>query len=287
MNRCLQFSLVLILIVISSNSLLAQNPVPNPGFESWTGNTPDSWLVNNPPIGPQTVTPSNDAHSGALSARLEVVETSGFAFPPLLSAGLSGGGFAVSQRHAALSGYYKFSPQTDDILYISVQMFEGSNLIGVGLAEINSAASNWTQFTAPITYSGAGTPDLCIIIMQVTINLSIGGVAWVDDLAFGGTTTIEPDDNSLIPAEFELKQNFPNPFNPSTTIKFDIPQQSDVRLEMFDALGQKVATLISDNLPAGSYSYTWSRPAGMASGVYVYRLQTADFVATRKMILMQ
>jgi hypothetical protein len=287
MNKCLLVLLATVIFIFPPNSLWAQNPIPNPGFENWTGNTPDGWLPNNPPIGPQPVTPSGDAHSGTQSARLEVVEASGFAFPPLLSAGLGGGGFAVSQRHTTLSGYYKFSPQPDDVFTVVVQMNQGATVIGSGLTTINTASPNWSQFSVPITYNGSGTPDLCIILIQVTINQSIGGVAYVDDLQFGGVTSIETDDNELIPSEFELQQNYPNPFNPSTTIKFNIPHQSDVRLELFDVVGQKVATLISDNLFAGSYSYTWSRPAGLASGVYVYRLQTSDFVATRKMILTQ
>ncbi len=90
-----------------------------------------------------------------------------------------------------------------------------------------------------------------------------------------------------IPTEFALKQNYPNPFNPSTTIDFDIPKTSEVILEIFNILGEEVATLVSDRLTAGSYSYEWSRPAGMASGVYLYRLEAGEFVETRKMILMR
>jgi hypothetical protein len=102
-----------------------------------------------------------------------------------------------------------------------------------------------------------------------------------------------------------LSQNYPNPFNPSTTIEFDLPKTSNVKLKIYNILGEEVATLVSGRLTAGSYSYEWSRPAGMASGVYMYRLETGDpsqgapngqgptgqagqsFVETRKMVLMR
>jgi hypothetical protein len=69
-----------------------------------------------------------------------------------------------------------------------------------------------------------------------------------------------------------LLQNYPNPFNPTTTIKFDIPKTSYVSLKIYNILGEEVAKLVSETLTTGSYTYQWSRPAGMASGVYLYRL---------------
>jgi hypothetical protein len=95
--------------------------------------------------------------------------------------------------------------------------------------------------------------------------------------------------------EFSLSQNYPNPFNPITTIAFDLPKSSKVTLKVFNILGEEVATLVSDRLTAGSYSYEWSRPAGIASGVYLYRLQAGDpsqsagqsYVETRKMVLIR
>jgi len=91
---------------------------------------------------------------------------------------------------------------------------------------------------------------------------------------------------SLIPENVWLGQNYPNPFNPSTTIKFNLSKSSDLVLKVFNLLGQEVATLVSGQLVAGSYQYKWGA-SGMASGVYVYRLETDGFVQTRKMILMR
>ncbi|MDX2127828.1 MAG: T9SS type A sorting domain-containing protein [Chloroherpetonaceae bacterium] len=85
---------------------------------------------------------------------------------------------------------------------------------------------------------------------------------------------------------FELSQNYPNPFNPSTSIKFSVPAASDVRLEVFNILGQKVATLVNTRLNAGTYTQNFNA-INMSSGVYFYRLQAGSFNKTMKMTLVK
>ena len=88
------------------------------------------------------------------------------------------------------------------------------------------------------------------------------------------------------PAEFALQQNYPNPANPSTTIEFDLPKSSQVTLKIYNILGEEVAILVSGQLAAGSYTYEWDG-SNVASGVYLYRLETEGYIETRKMILMR
>ncbi len=88
------------------------------------------------------------------------------------------------------------------------------------------------------------------------------------------------------PVHFYLNQNYPNPFNPSTTIGYGLTRNGQVRLEVFNLLGQKVATLVNAQQNAGTYRVTWN-PADLASGVYLYRLQTEGFVQTKKLILVR
>lgn len=97
-------------------------------------------------------------------------------------------------------------------------------------------------------------------------------------------TTEEIEAN--IPDEFYLNQNYPNPFNPSTKIPFGLNQESEIRLEIFDILGRKVQTLISDKYPAGSHTISF-RANNLASGVYLYRIITKNNVSTKKMILIK
>jgi S-formylglutathione hydrolase FrmB len=88
------------------------------------------------------------------------------------------------------------------------------------------------------------------------------------------------------PTGFVLYQNYPNPFNPATTISFSLPRKSFVSLKVFDALGREVAILLADELSAGTYSRQWNA-AGLASGVYFYRLQAGDFLSTKKILLIK
>jgi hypothetical protein len=93
----------------------------------------------------------------------------------------------------------------------------------------------------------------------------------------------------VLPVDFELFQNYPNPFNPTTTIAFQLPLKSHVEIDVFNVLGQLVATLVSAEYPAGSHSVVWdgTDAAGdeVASGVYMYRLTAGDVVFSRKMVL--
>ena len=98
-------------------------------------------------------------------------------------------------------------------------------------------------------------------------------------------------DEPIIPTEFALNGNYPNPFNPTTTIQFDLPEASSVRLEVYDMMGRRVATLVNGELGAGSYESIWDarNDAGIqvASGVYVYLLQAGSFKAVKQMVLMK
>ena len=88
------------------------------------------------------------------------------------------------------------------------------------------------------------------------------------------------------PNRFQLQQNYPNPFNPSTNIKYDIPEATNVTLTVYNMLGQRVATLVSDFKAAGSYEVNFDASA-LASGSYMYRLEAGDRVSTQKMMLIK
>lgn len=93
-----------------------------------------------------------------------------------------------------------------------------------------------------------------------------------------------PTRDGSTPAFSELHQNFPNPFNPTTTIAFELPEQIFVTVTVFNVLGEEIETLVAEQLDAGRYSVKWDA-SRIASGVYFYRLQSYRFVQTRKLIL--
>jgi len=92
--------------------------------------------------------------------------------------------------------------------------------------------------------------------------------------------------SSNVPEEYALFENFPNPFNPSTTIQFAIPEQSFVKLDIYNSLGERVTTLVAETLAAGIYSFNWNATY-LPSGVYIYSIQSKDFFESKKMILMK
>ena len=100
------------------------------------------------------------------------------------------------------------------------------------------------------------------------------------------TTGIKHNQTTFRPGTFQLEQNFPNPFNPSTIISFDIPFQAFVSISVYNLIGQKVETLVNENMAAGSYSKSWNATS-MPSGVYIYRLQAGTLLATKKLVLLK
>jgi hypothetical protein len=92
-----------------------------------------------------------------------------------------------------------------------------------------------------------------------------------------------------LPGQFALRENYPNPFNPSTTIRYDLAEAVDVGLVIYDVLGQKVRELVDMRQPGGSYAVAWDGRNGqgqqVANGVYFYEIKAGDFHSTRKMML--
>jgi hypothetical protein len=86
--------------------------------------------------------------------------------------------------------------------------------------------------------------------------------------------------------DFELLSNYPNPFNPSTTIKYSIPTSEFVSLKVYDVLGSEVATLVNEEKPTGNYKVNFNA-TNLSSGIYFYTLKVGNFTQTKKLILMK
>jgi len=111
----------------------------------------------------------------------------------------------------------------------------------------------------------------------------VSGFGNGSDLVYTSNEEVQMD----LPAKFNLSQNYPNPFNPSTNIRFDLPKASDVKLEVFNSIGAKVATLANERKSAGSYTVRFDA-SHLASGMYFYRLiASGNTIATQKMLLIK
>ena len=110
-----------------------------------------------------------------------------------------------------------------------------------------------------------------------------GGFGNGSDLVYTSNEQLPMD----VPAEFGLSQNYPNPFNPSTNIRYALPKASDVKVEVFNAIGAKVAVLVNDRKAAGSYTIRFDA-SHLASGMYFYRfLADGKVISTQKMLLIK
>ena len=99
------------------------------------------------------------------------------------------------------------------------------------------------------------------------------------------------NDNANVAERFMLHQNFPNPFNPLTTLRYDLPEDSFVKIRVFDMSGNEVKTLVNETKGAGFNSVQWNATNNqgepISAGVYLYSIEADDFIQTRKMILLK
>jgi hypothetical protein len=102
----------------------------------------------------------------------------------------------------------------------------------------------------------------------------------------GGATFVEEEQIDEVPKTYSLSNNFPNPFNPSTKIRYSVSRSTLVQIKVYDILGNEIETLVNEEKPAGIYELNWNAVA-LPSGVYFYRIIAGSFIQTRKMILLK
>ncbi|MCW9095100.1 MAG: T9SS type A sorting domain-containing protein [Ignavibacteriaceae bacterium] len=145
---------------------------------------------------------------------------------------------------------------------------------GTVVAFNNSTSSNPFTLSAP----SAG-------LYRVNAGYKNPSLRW-DSSMISITTVTNINENELNPTAFKLYDNYPNPFNPSTTLRYSIPEASFTTLKVYDELGKEVATLVNETKSAGTYEVEFSAK-DLASGIYYYTLQAGSFSKTNKMILMK
>ncbi|HTY57419.1 MAG TPA: T9SS type A sorting domain-containing protein [Bacteroidota bacterium] len=235
------------------------------------------------------VTKSTTAHTGSSAAQGGVVNVGAFNLScSLRTTDVAGVGFAISQRYAALHGYYRFSPLSGDSFFANFLAQKGTS--GVGSASyVNSAAQSvYKEFVANVLYPGSDIPDNGIISFSI-IGAGgfphVGSTFLVEDLSFGPATGVN-DRPDGTPKAFRLEQNYPNPFNPTTNIVYDVPEQSHVKMTVIDLLGREVAVVVDEVQPAGRYKAVFNASA-LTTGTYFYRLTAGTSVQTRKFLLLK
>ncbi len=272
--------------------VLAQAQIPNAGFETWTNGNPDGWKTTNNQLA-TVISQSSTAHGGSSAVLGQVKLVSTFPVPPELSAGVNGNGFPYASRPAALTGYYQLTSVSGDEILVSVGFAKAGNGMGAGSLIITSAASSYTQFSVPLIYVTGDNPDTAFIVISMTnsgATVHDGSSFLIDDLSFSATSAVTQPATTA-PLTFSLAQNFPNPFNPTTKIRYTVGATrgqesgtSAVRLAVYNVLGQEVAVLADGQQAPGSYEATFDG-SKLASGIYFYRLTAGTFSTMKAMVL--
>lgn len=172
------------------------------------------------------------------------------------------------------------------------------SLVHVGAAVSNDTGRTWSKHAqnpvlsdSPYQWDGSFVQLGSVLLRGDTLHMWYSGsrinttwYLWRIGHATSQLVTGIVDGDAKVPRRFSLSQNYPNPFNPTTTIRYALSSRSDVRLTVVNSLGQLVATLVQGEQEAGWYESVFDA-TGLASGVYLYRLQAGDLVQTRKLIL--
>lgn len=148
-----------------------------------------------------------------------------------------------------------------------------------------SLTDEWQEFSFTHTATENNETHGMRVGIELNTEENDGGTIYIDSVQ---VEKVDAVSNEAIeqPLAFELYQNYPNPFNPTTSITYTLPQSADVRLDVFNVLGQRVMTLVNERQTSGLKQVSFDA-SNLASGVYLYRIQTANFVKSRRMTLIK
>ena len=190
---------------------------------------------------------------------------------------------------------------TNDNFGVSVSLFDNDALIGAwgnadaglvtGSAYLFNRDNGWVQINKLLP-DGAAAGDGFGISVSINQQGMLVGAFGDDDegeaagaaYVFGTVLPTAIDDAAAVPDAYRLHANYPNPFNPSTEIRFDLPKAAHATLVIYDLMGREVTRLVDRPLPAGTHAVTW-QAEGLSSGTYIYRLTAGAYSQARSMVL--
>ena len=195
--------------------------------------------------------------------------------------------YLVRHVDAGLSELEILLPETENaVTSARYRAFRGEKLLGESTIDQNENSGNWApvgvyqvdmagDISIVVDYPGTGSMDGV---------LRTDAIRWTYNREASETHVLEMTN---VPDQVRLHQNYPNPFNPATTIRFELAVSAqNTRLEVYDVLGRRVAVLVDGMLPLGAYSVSFDG-SGLASGMYLYRLESEGKVLQRKMMLVK
>jgi hypothetical protein len=186
-----------------------------------------------------------------------------------------------------VAAYTTFSWQsTEDVVAYHFQL-SGNDAFAASVIDDSTLTETTYTAQSPLAYSTT-------YYWRVRAD-ALGGAIASKTAAFGPWSEVRwfivavgtaAENESTLPTEFALHANYPNPFNPSTTIQYDLPEAATVRITVFDALGRLVESMVIGHRSAGRYKVTWDADR-VPSGVYIVRLVAGAFAQTRRILLLR
>jgi uncharacterized protein (TIGR02145 family) len=289
-----------------------ENEIPNGGFEVWEDypddsnpnnvyQKPDKWLGSLPkspltysfsieknrdsyPVGSgqYSMIIKNDLQNGVSGVVMS------YDVPPKVDLKVNKPpAFPLSFRPNFLCMYYKYLSVNGDSMTVGCLFFKNGVNIGDATYITSQNVLNWTSLKIPVNFYTTDIPDSATIFLSTSRYIrQDGSKLYVDNLSFDNLITSVPLTSSELPSNYNLSQNYPNPFNPMTNIRFRLPERSIVKLVVYDILGREVSTLVNQELEAGDHEVIFNA-SNLSSGIYFYRIQSGNFMETKKLILMK
>lgn len=261
---------------------VAQNPIPNPGFENWSNGNPSSWSTNNVPGILTCVVQSNNSNSGSSAARLNVVSAFSTTLPPTL---FLTNPAPVTQDYQTVSFYYKGNMVNNDALVSVVSVENNGTSIGSGVVNLSSMNANvYTQTLMAIFYSGTGATDLDLTFVignSTSTNVSVGSYAIIDDINVSASVGVMENQNS---PSLSLGEVFPNPIQGISLLPFSLSSGGVVSIELFSLDGKKIQDVLQTELKAGRYKAELDATQ-LPFGVYLCKMQAEGRVLFSKVVV--
>jgi Zn-dependent metalloprotease len=187
--------------------------------------------------------------------------------------------------------WYTIRTSLDDSFFVDISNDGGNSWIN--LETVTSTENYWQRSRFLLEQFAEPTSE--VLLRFVASDYPPGSLveAGVDDLAIYSfvPTGIEPEGAEGLPTAFALHQNYPNPFNGRTEVSFDLPEQSDVLLTIYDISGRMVRDYRMESMPAGSHTVVWDgrndSDQDVSSGIYLYRMRAGEYSCAKKMLFLK
>jgi hypothetical protein len=244
---------------------------------NWWGTTVDAQIAD------KIFDWMEDASVGIVnySSYLTVLDTSAPVSPPLnvTKTDLGGGQIKITwnpNQEGDVAGYHIYYGGFNG--YSFTHVIDAGNVSSYTLSGVSlSDAIGVTAYDKSFSAANENASTI------VNDNMTNGNESW---FTYAATVTGITDKESQLPREYQVSQNYPNPFNPTTTINYSIAKEGNVSLTVYNVIGSKVATIVNENKPAGNYSVQFNG-SNLASGIYLYKLESGNYNAAKKFILMK